>query len=478
MRRFCPKSLTTHIAVCYRLGLPQAGGSEENSRTQCDGRSPSPVEETPLMRSSRFLFGFALAISLVCPKWSAAQFAPPPSNPPGAGQPPPAAPPPVIQPIREMPQPGDPALPAQLSDTLKSENLLSSADVAQVDSAVSTICTLLSDEAHPANQSACRDWIVLGVTTSNGTPSSAAFLLAYSQSLNNHLLALVNAPHASIRVKIYAGLVAAKVADASLNGEMMDLASRLMKDPSPAVVLVGIKAAAPILPAAMVSIIKAPLAPAFAREIEDAAVRNSAPPLGGRIANAAYNALEPLYTYANKLPNLMPMISQILVPVALDLEKQRMQLYLKGPPSGIIEDANGFVGLFAGPIWTGSASAPGIAPPMQAQLLQAFSDLVGVTAAWAASPNPDAVNDHNNLMASLELLGNIMTIFSDPSIGTRPEVGLYTAASLLQSVGPTTPSSAITSDAASMVAAISTFAKDKVGGAAINPPPSLLAANP
>src|SRR5271155_56649 len=126
------------------------------------------------MLSSRFLVGFAIAISLVFASWSHAQPAPASAPPSGGAAAP--TPPPVVTPVRAVPQGDDPVPPAQLSDTLKEAANFDQADVSQIDTAVGGVCATMADDTHPASQSACRDWIVQGLSTSDGSPAGATFL--------------------------------------------------------------------------------------------------------------------------------------------------------------------------------------------------------------------------------------------------------------------------------------------------------------
>jgi len=417
------------------------------------------------MSSSRFLVGIAVAISLLFVDISLAQQAPapPPVQPqqPQNTNPTNPPPPPPPSPVRAVPLPGDPVPPAQLPNVLKAA---AGPNQEAIDAAVKSVCDMMADDTHPATQSACRDWLVLGLTDSNGNPDSAQFLQMYSQSVNDNLLKLVKAPDASIRLKILAGIVAARVGDASLNAETMDLSSQLMKDSSPAVVLVGVKAAAPVLPAAMVSPVFAARAQPFAQEIAKAAIRNSHGPLQGSIVHFAYGALTPLYTYGPRIPGLAPLVSQMLLPVVLDLEGQRLQMYRKGPVGGASEDAAGFVELFDVNVWDAVNAKTQIA------ILQAFSDLVGLTSHWAQSNDPAAQAGHDDLINSLKLLGNIMAIFANPANGPAPDPGLFTAGQLMEGLGTASPNAQISTSETAMWGSLSAFAKSK-GGTGINPAP-------
>ncbi|HTW94602.1 MAG TPA: hypothetical protein VMD30_07405, partial [Tepidisphaeraceae bacterium] len=434
---------------------------------------------TSLMSSSRFLVGIAVAISLLVVNVSLAQLGqavqgalqqpqPPPQPPPqnnNSGNP---APPPPPTPVRVVPLSGDPVPPSQLSDSLKQS---ATPDPGQIDAAVASVCTMMADDTHPATQSACRDWLVLGLSDSTGTADAASFLQIYAQSINNHLLNLVKSPNASVRLKILAGIVAARVGDASLNAETMDLASQLMQDPSPAVVLEGIKAAAPVVPAAMGSPLFAAKATPFAKEIERAALRNCQGPLEASIVDSAYTALEPLFNYGRRVPNLPQMISQTLLPVTLDMLNQRLQMYRKGPVAGAPQDAEAFVELFDSQLWGVGGSPPLISGPTQIQVLQAYSDLVGVTADWAMSPAPQAEPYHDDMIDSLKFLGQIMRTFADPQTGPQPDGNLFSAGDEMSGLGTASANSQISEAQTLMWNDLSAFAKNKGAADGINPAP-------
>jgi hypothetical protein len=324
-------------------------------------------------------------------------------------------------------------LPPAIPNALKQATNLTPAQNQQIDAALADLAKSLTDAPDPTIQSLDRKWLADQVFDSGGAPASHDFLHAYAKSVNDHLLPIASAPSANFRAKLEAGLAAARITHATGTAELAPLATALLRDPSPAIVLSGMKAAAELIPAIISHPISAPETQLL-NQVLAAIAANPAPPLGGPIAETAYHALfQPILAKTNANAKN---IANTLVPLVLNLEHQRLALY-KGttPPESPQSDSTGLFIFFDRDVWLGGAGLPELSPAQKKDVLNLAADLIQLSAKWAKNPGA-AKADSLAFMEGLKTDGAELKIFANPSNGVLQDADLIAAATKLNAVYP------------------------------------------
>lgn len=321
------------------------------------------------------------------------------------------------------------ALP-QISDAVKDGPSPSRDDVQQINQTVAAVVKTLADGSDPIAQQDARNWLIQSVMDGAGNSGSAAYLQAYSQIVNDQLLGVVSDPNANIRAKEQAGLAAQRIAQTAHTTDLVPLALKLLSDPSPIACYVGMKAADGLLPEVLN---KAQLSDAdhqLLTQIIAAVAQHPDPPLGGPIAEEAYDAfLQPVL--GNVRGNAGQIIHE-LAPAILTLEEERLKLYQSAAPQSPQADATGLVILLSREIWLGGVNGPGLNVAQQKQALQIAADLISLSAKWAqAAPKPLATE----LLSGMETIGKELNLFADPATGVAPDGDLNDAATRLAGLG-------------------------------------------
>ena len=345
-----------------------------------------------------------------------------------------------------------------IADSVKQAALLNQGQIKQIRDSVAAVAKNLNDSTDPAIQDADRDWLVAGASDAAKAPGSANFLDAYTQAVNDQLLSIVTGPNANLRAKIEAGVAAAKIGQVAQNTRLVPLATALLKDSSPAVVLAGMKATA------------ATLTPIFFQrqvveadgELLDAMLvavaRNAKPPLGGRIVEEAYNALRQPVLGTNR-PKGLPNIT-FLVPLVMKLEEQRLPLYANDIPPSPQADSQGVVILFTQELWLGNAvGAGGLTAAQQKEALEMAASLIDASAKSASSSAAQDKSQLNDLIEALRTDGRELQIFANPNNGVNPDAALDTAAGRLAGLAPSSSIQTLTAGVSDCVTALRAMEK-------------------
>lgn len=173
---------------------------------------------------------------------------------------------------------------------------------------------LAGDDA--AAQSAAREALVNAALPQGSSEPGPAYLDAYARQLDEALLAIPNS--ASIRVRLNAAIVIARVAEAANNYRLADSAIRYMNDDSVPVALWAVKASEYILPHELNN----PLMqanPKVLKAIQKAAAEKPAGPL----IDAAYEALR--LRILDGVDALTPAAVQAVLPVIHEIVDARIQ---------------------------------------------------------------------------------------------------------------------------------------------------------
>lgn len=336
-----------------------------------------------------------------------------------------------------------PALP----DAIKQSAEIGSDQSSQIDQAVGALAQDLSTTTDPAQQSADRRWLV-DQSESAGGNATPQYVSAYAQSVNSHLLKLVDDPNCAVRVAIESGLAAASLANTSHGVELVPLATALLKHKSPTVAYVGMKLVHSLMPAILNEAQLSPDDNALLAQILQAVTANPNPPLGGRIVAEAYQSMTDAVFSAN--PPQASQIMQVLVPLTEKLEKQRLAMYQNGAPDNPSADSSGLVVLLSRNVWQQ------LQPNQEADVLTMVAQLIDAAAKSAAN---DKIQDEvvEQLKDQLKTDGSALRLFCDPNGGPVSNPTLFAAAQELGQVGKGTPPTAVADAASSAVDAINSY---------------------
>jgi hypothetical protein len=265
-------------------------------------------------------------------------------------------------------------------------------------------------------------------------------------------LEAISSPGASFRAKVQAGLAAQEVARRAGNTALEPVAMQLLGDPLPSVNLVGMKAASGLIP-----VIFAKAKPdASDKKLLDQVLKtvehNPDPPMGGPIIVEMYDALKNV-VFPPPGAAAGSINTDLLVPMVLKLQKQRIGLYKTGLPASPHADSIGVVILFSRQIWQV------LTVPQQHEALQDAQDLITLAAGLAQQ-----AKNSNNQVASGDLIDNLQTIgrdirsiFANPANGVVPNQVLFLAMQKLASLGQGSGSTAIGDAATSAVNGLQAF---------------------
>src|SRR6185436_4592395 len=115
---------------------------------------------------------------------------------------------------------------------------------------VDTYVGRLVNDADPVNQSVAREELSKAVLE-KGQPAQPPFLYEYAKMLNDALVAHLNKGNASMRQRLNIAIVSQRVASVAQNTALSDTVMKLVNDKDEAVVMWGIKAAGPVINAAV-----------------------------------------------------------------------------------------------------------------------------------------------------------------------------------------------------------------------------------
>jgi hypothetical protein len=342
-----------------------------------------------------------------------------------------------------------PAIP-QIPDAIKASAALDQDQIKSVDDAVAAVAASLADGSDPTAQSADRRWLIEALSDSGGNPGSADYLQRFTHVFAVRMLALLGAPNANFRAKIEIGLAAQEIAQRANSTELSALVVKLLQDPSPAVALVGMKAAANVLPAVIGENSLAPADEQFLDAMAASVGNHPDPPLGGPIAEEAYEAfLTPVLQAQGTLP---PWIETTMVPLVIKMEQQRIALYDSGVPQSPQADSTGVVFLLCRNIWLS------LTPAQQHDSIQITSDLIAATAKWAeAAKNGNGEIDAAPLVEALQRDGKELRNFSDTGGGVAPSDQLNNAVIRLANLGSGSGANAISQSSQTAVDALKSF---------------------
>jgi hypothetical protein len=341
----------------------------------------------------------------------------------------------------------------QIPDAIKQSVALDHDQIQAINQALDQVTASLADGSNPTAQSLDRQWIIDAVADSTGAEGSDDYEQHYTQSLNDHLLPRISAANANFRAKIEAGLAIQQVAERNGSTALTPVAIQLLQDRSPAVAWAGMKAARGLLKTIFLQSSLSATDKQLVDAVIDAVNHQPDPPLGGPIAEEAYQAfLDPVLSLQGNIP---PAITAVLVPNVMKLWRERIDLYKNGPPDSPGADTTGMIILLSRAIW------PTLQIPQQHDVLQATADLISLTAKWAIAAKSDVNSgiDPAPLVDALQRDGReLHQSFADPSKGDAPNQALFDGTAHLQSLGPGSGVDAIQSDSAAAVQALNDFA--------------------
>jgi hypothetical protein len=242
---------------------------------------------------------------------------------------------------------------------------------AQVDAFASEWVRKLAS-SNPTERSAARDQLIAEATadvTAQQKPNPG-FLDAYARSLNTALLPL--AKHAEIPVRLNAAIVAARVAEAGKNRQLVPYVTAALADENPGVVRWALKAARWVMAPSLVD-------PKLSQAIVDAAKR--APALY-EFAYEAFSEIDP--KNANQLKPSLTIVHQML--------EGRIAQYGQGIPPEPLDDTEGTILLAQTGWWNGQA------PEQKTKTLQLFVNLGSVAGQRVQSAGRDDLRQSLNLV--------------------------------------------------------------------------------
>jgi hypothetical protein len=331
--------------------------------------------------------------------------------------------------------------PAQIDQSVKVSNSLSADDKKQIADKLQQRISDLAAGTDPVSQTVDRKWFIDSLNDGGGNPCSAEFYTEFATQFNQQMLAAISAPNANLRAKIEAGLAAAEIAKATGGTEVAPLVVKLLNDPSPSVALIAIKAAEVMVPVVLNKIRLDAADKQMLDGIVDAVQNHPEPPVGGPIAEEAYQAFQGP-AFGGNPPALL---EDALVPRVLRLEQIRMDLYKGGvSPESPEADATGVVILLSTNVWP-------VMKPAQQQ--EALTDTAGLITNISQSAS---IGPPQRLISCLRTTGRELAIFSGPQ-GAAPDTDLYDGVTALASLGMAAPPQLIQATSDDAVKAITAF---------------------
>jgi hypothetical protein len=272
---------------------------------------------------------------------------------------------------------------------------------------------MLANDDDPDHQSQARQALIANASTPQGAAPS--FLDSYATALDAQLKNIINSP--SIRVRLNAAIVAAKVAEKADNTRLSSTIAALMMDKSEGVALWGLKGARAIMPA----VLRNPLQqPAVLQNLIPAVQAHPT----GAVVQEAYAALN-ILGRKGVTPQMQATVTQHM----LALMGARVKGYLNGIPDEPMAEAVAETFLADVTPVTGLWNSGALTPQLKMQILQGLSDLVSVQGQRAAVGNQD---DLNKLVPALKWMGATLQVIAGPS--QLNDAALLTAAADLRKV--------------------------------------------
>lgn len=224
---------------------------------------------------------------------------------------------------------------------------------------------------------------------------SAAFNDAYAQAVSDGLMPLMNDP--SIRVRLNAGIIAARVADRTNTIRLKDLAVKLVADKADPVALWGVKAHKALI------LVQLRIQP----KADDPLIKGLVPSLKGRlvaeISQSAYDALG--LDIVQQRKKLTPEMIKAVIPAMQDLLAARIALYQTGMPDVPIVDTLGTTFLVDRDVWNAQL------PEQRTRSVQLIVDLLAMGGARAASLEK---GDHKDeILKALQYVASAVRVIAD-----------------------------------------------------------------
>jgi hypothetical protein len=342
------------------------------------------------------------------------------------------------------------AAPPQIPDAVKDSAALDQDQIQTVDDSVAAVAKSIADGSDPTAQSADRHWLLDALADSGGNQGTNDYLTHFTHLFAVRMLAMISAPNANFRAKIEVGLAAQEIARRANSTELCGLAVKLLQDQSSAVALVGMKVAANVLPSVVAKSTLDPSDEQFLEAMVAAVASHPDPPLGGSIAEEAYQAF--LSPVLNPVGDLPPWIQTSMVPLVIKLEQSRIAEYQNGVPENPPADSTGVVFLLCRNVWIS------LTPAQQHDSIQVAADLIASTAKWAVlAKNGNGQIDGAPLVEALQRDGRELRNFSDTGGGVSPNQQLNDAVVRMANLGSGSGATAIQESSDTAVEALKSF---------------------
>jgi hypothetical protein len=323
-----------------------------------------------------------------------------------------------------------------ISDAIKQSSV---PDLDQITQNLTPAVQLLTGD-DPAGQAAGRDYI-----DHNVSPGSKAYHEAYGKTVSTLLIAALKDAKTSQRAKVNIGLIAIKTTEGAGDTSLSPLIIELLGDKSDAVALMGMKAARVAVPLMVAQTPKLKPDDPLLTAIVDCVTAHPQPPVGGPIAEEAYNAM-----YETRAKPMPAGVATAIVPTVLKLQQSRINLYIAGVPESPEADSYGSLLVTDTGVWST------LPANVKFDVMQTTSDMIGLASQRAAQKNTDG------LTMLLQYQGQVLVSLSNPPNGPLNDVNLAQAAQQLQGIRIGTPGQNITMSAKVVFDAIkaeSAFAK-------------------
>lgn len=256
----------------------------------------------------------------------------------------------------------------------------------------------LANDEDPAAQSAAREAIATEISLGPFSASSPDYLDTYADLLNASLVELARNP--SMRVRLNAAIVAARVAEKAENSRLRDAAALFIKDQSDPVILWGIKAARWLIPQVLRNPLIAKTDP-LVQSVVDAAKANGS----GPVIQEAYAALT--LNFPQNRTMLNPGSLEAVIPRVQDLLESRVEDYTAGVPPEPQSDERPTLFLVDAQVWAGQKD------PQKLKTVQLLSDLLCLAALQTVDANNDDSAALARLVSHLAKALNVIPVHAD-----------------------------------------------------------------
>jgi hypothetical protein len=194
-------------------------------------------------------------------------------------------------------------------------------------------------------------------------------LKTYADALNAQVLEPLKTGNPTVKLNV--AITVARVADRANNGSLAPAAKVMLKDPSEAIVLWGLKASQSIVP----YIAANKLDPHVDLIKEVAAVAQSRGATSKWLIDDAYPALTLAKADPQTPPAQMTTMVSVVLPHVTNLLTQRVAAYAKGTPPSPAADAKATSFLVRSEVWTK------LKPEQQTAVVQLMADLLNAATA-------------------------------------------------------------------------------------------------